>query len=180
MAEYQIAFNLATFVATVQTLGDALPAGSKKIGEFEHADVETSLNDLEFDVNHVLTHHVRDALYHTSAVDGERKVNLVFPNNITDLAKLKIVVDTEYVALTGVSSTPATVSLANGATQQITNTFTPTNASNKSVVYTTSNAAVAQVSQTGLITAGATDGTATITITTDDGDHTDTVVVTVA
>ena len=96
------------------------------------------------------------------------------------LKGLKIVVDTEYVALTGISSTPSTVSLANGATQQITNTFTPTNASNKGVVYTTSNTAIATVSATGLITAGATDGTATITVTTDDGDHTDTVIVTVS
>lgn len=93
MAQHQIAYNHTTKVVTLQGLGDALPAGSNKIGEFEHADVETSLKDLEFDVNHVLFHHVREALYHVSSRTGQVVAGLAFPENITDMAGIKVVVD---------------------------------------------------------------------------------------
>lgn len=181
MANYQIAFNLATKVVTIQAKGDALPTGSKKIGGFAHADVEPNLTDLEFDVNHVFFHHVRHALYHTSSKTGVADyTHLLFPDNITDLAGIHITTDTDYVALTTVTAAPATVTLAKGATQQITNTFAPTNASNKAVTYTSNNTARATVSSTGLITAGQTSGAVNITVTSDDGAKTSTVVVTVS
>ena len=80
--------------------------------------------------------------------------------------------------MTSVSLAPATVSLAVGATQQLTATITPSNASNKAVTYTSSDATKATVSSTGLVTAKAA-GSATITIRTADGNKTDTTVVTV-
>lgn len=178
MAVYQIAFNNTTYVATVQAKGDALPASSVKVGEFTHTDDSSTNDDHGYEGNHMFFHHVREALYKRSYANPANEA--MFPDNITDMARVSIVQDTTYVAVAGISSTPATVSLANLATQQITNVFTPTTPSNMGVAYTTSNAAVATVSASGLITAGATDGTATITITTVDGAFTDTVVVTVA
>lgn len=86
------------------------------------------------------------------------------------------------VAVTGVTVAPTTASLAPGATQQLTPTVAPANATNKAVTYQSNNTAVATVSSTGLITvaSGATDGqTATITVTTTDGSKTATCVVTV-
>lgn len=90
MAKYRIAFNLATKVALVQNEATAIPAGSKAIGTFEHADVEPAIKDLEFDTNHVIFQHVRDALYHTGSKTGEAIAGSPFPDNITDMAGIKI------------------------------------------------------------------------------------------
>lgn len=82
------------------------------------------------------------------------------------------------VPVTGVTVSPKTKSLAVGATQQLTATIAPTDASIKSVKYSTSDATKATVSASGLVT-GVAAGTATITVTTDDGSKTDTCAVTV-
>ena len=55
-----------------------------------------------------------------------------------------------------------------GQTYTLTATLTPSNATNKTVTWTSSNAAVATVSNTGVVTAVA-NGTAVITATTNDG-----------
>lgn len=77
-------------------------------------------------------------------------------------------------ALTGIDSTPATVTLAVGATQQITTTAVPSGAVLPTRTYVSSAPAIATVSASGLITK-VTAGTATITVTA--GGFTDTVVV---
>ncbi len=82
------------------------------------------------------------------------------------------------VAVTGVSVSPSGASINVGATQQLTATISPTNATNKNVTWTSSNAAVATVSTAGLVT-GVAAGTATITVTTADGAKTATCAVTV-
>jgi len=82
------------------------------------------------------------------------------------------------IAVTGVTLTPTTASLAVGATQQLTASVAPSNATNKTVSYSSSNTAVATVNSAGLVTA-LTAGTATITVTTQDGAKTDTSAVTV-
>lgn len=162
MPTLQIAYNATTKVATVQTEGGAAPAGSTIIAA--NVPHDTGGDVLEAGENHVLYHHVRDALYKV----GEQ-----------DMQSVRIDWDKIYIALTGLSSLPATTTKAPGATQQITNTFTPSNASNQAVAYTTSDATKATVSASGLITAVAT-GTATITITSADGGLTGTVVVTIS
>lgn len=75
-----------------------------------------------------------------------------------------------------VSVTPATASIAVAGTQQLTAALTPVNAT-APTVWSTSNAAVATVSASGLVT-GVSAGSATITATNDG--QTDTCVVTVA
>ncbi len=63
-------------------------------------------------------------------------------------------------------------------TTQLTVNVLPANATNKAVSFTSDNVAVATVSDTGLVTAvGA--GNATITVTTEDGAKTDTILITV-
>lgn len=163
MAIYQVALKLSTKTVTIQAKGDALPSGAVKIGEFKHDASDDALGHPDSH-NHVFYHHVRDLMYHA----GHQ-----------NMQAFKIEQDTAYVALTNISSTPATVTLAPAATQQITNSFTPNNASNQAVTYSSSNPAKATVSNTGLITAVAT-GSATITVTTSDGALTDTVVVTIS
>lgn len=83
------------------------------------------------------------------------------------------------VAVTSVSLSPATASLSVGGTQQLTPTVLPSNATNKTVSYSSNNTTVATVNSSGLITAAA-NGTATITVTTVDGNKTSTCAVTVS
>jgi len=82
------------------------------------------------------------------------------------------------VRVTGVALTPTAASLTVGGTRQLTATVSPSNAANKAVTWSTSNANVATVSGIGLVTAKAP-GTATVTVKTADGGKTATCVVTV-
>ena len=86
----------------------------------------------------------------------------------------------ETVAVTGVTiSGPSTTDLAPTTEVQLVATVAPANADNQDVTWESSNTDAATVSEEGLVTAVAT-GTATITVTTDDGDFTATREVTVA
>ncbi len=84
----------------------------------------------------------------------------------------------ETVAVTGVTLNKTAASLLVGATETLTATVNPTNATNKAVTWSSSNAAVATVSAAGVVTA-VSNGTATITVTTADGKKTATCTVTV-
>ena len=80
------------------------------------------------------------------------------------------------IPVTGITLTPASLTLSVGSSQQLAATIAPENASNKNITWTSNNAAVA-VSATGMVTASSL-GTATITATTEDGAKTDTTVIT--
>ncbi|OXE95468.1 putative secreted protein (Por secretion system target) [Flavobacterium araucananum] len=86
---------------------------------------------------------------------------------------------TTSVPVTGVTVTPTTANLSVGATQQLTPTVAPANATNKTVTYSSNNTGVATVSGAGLVTAIA-NGTATITVTTQDGAKTTTAAITIS
>ena len=81
------------------------------------------------------------------------------------------------VPVTSVSLDYATATLQVGGTQTLNVTFNPTNATNKNVTWSTSDDTVATVAN-GVVTALKA-GTATITVTTEDGSKTATCVVTV-
>ena len=83
------------------------------------------------------------------------------------------------VAATGVALAPSALSLTVGDTSQLVPVVLPTNASNKAVTYSSSAEGYATVDENGLVTAAGA-GTATITVTTEDGGFTDTCAVTVA
>ena len=79
---------------------------------------------------------------------------------------------------TGVSVTPETSSIEEGATVQLAAEVAPANASNKDVVWSSLDTNIATVSQTGLVTAVA-EGATSIVATTDDGGFTDSCALTV-
>ena len=83
------------------------------------------------------------------------------------------------ISVTGVTISPTTASIEVGNTQQLTATVSPSNATNKSITWSSNNTSVATVSSTGLVT-GISAGNATITVTTTDGGYTATCTITVA
>ena len=84
----------------------------------------------------------------------------------------------DSVPVTGVTLNKASMELAVGASEQLTATISPANATNKGLTWTSSNSSVATVDSSGNVTAiGA--GTATITVTTEDGGKTAICAVTV-
>jgi uncharacterized protein YjdB len=87
----------------------------------------------------------------------------------------------QVVNVTGVTVSPTTLAMAvGGPTQKLTATVSPTNATNRSVAWTTSNSSVATVDINGVVTAKAA-GTATVTVTSvSDGTKKATVSVTVS
>ncbi len=82
------------------------------------------------------------------------------------------------VSVTGVSLNKSSTTIAQGNNEQLTATVAPSYATNKDVSWSSSNTNVATVSNTGLVTAVSA-GSATITVTTDDGGFTATCNVTV-
>ncbi|QGU87084.1 Ig-like domain-containing protein [Erwinia sorbitola] len=87
---------------------------------------------------------------------------------VGDATTIEVLDSDDTVPATGVTVTPATTSLAVGATRQLTGTVLPADATDKSGTWTTSDATKATVSSTGLVT-GVAAGTATITFTSTDG-----------
>lgn len=161
MSTFQVAWNATTKVVKVQKDGDAPGAGFTDIGSFDH--VSDPDDELGAGENHVLFHHVRDLLY-LAGVE-----NLQF-------------IEIQYPYLVGISASPAgPVALDNAATQQLTITFDPVTAPNRTVSYVSSDITIATVSASGLITADAVnEGQTIITVTSEEGGFTDTVVVDVA
>lgn len=92
--------------------------------------------------------------------------------------EIEVTYTAETVHPTGVSVSPSTASVEAGSTVQLTETVTPSNTTDKSVSWSSSNTAVATVDSSGLVT-GVAAGNATITATTTDGGLTDTCAVTV-
>lgn len=163
-------FNNTTKVVNVDLNGVALPGGSTAIGTFEHPDIT-------YPDSVVIYHAVRELLYKRKQSNPAQAGS--FPDNITDMAGIKIQTTLQFpvVPLTGLDSTAPAGNLAVAATKQITNVFTPANATDKRVTYASSNTGRATVSATGLVT-GVAAGAVVITVTANGA--TDTVAITVA
>ena len=82
------------------------------------------------------------------------------------------------VSVTGIVLKPTTWTMKVNDTKELEATITPTNATNKNVVWTSNNTSVATVNSNGVVT-GISPGTATITVTTVDGNKTATSKITV-
>ncbi len=75
------------------------------------------------------------------------------------------------IVVTGVKVSPTSATLDIGETKQLTATVSPSNATNKTVTWTSSKTSVATVSSSGKVTAKSA-GTAVITVKTNDGGKT--------
>ncbi len=98
--------------------------------------------------------------------------------DIYTLSNAGFTVNAATVAVTGISLDNTTLSIAEGASATLTATVAPSNATNKNVTWSSDTPAVATVDNNGLVSA-VSQGTAIITVTTQDGGHTATCNVTV-
>lgn len=167
MPTLRAVYNPTTHVANVALTGTAVPGGSVAIGNFDHPDPV-------YPDSTVIYHGVRDLLYKRSASNPTNTAP--FPENITDMASVKITV----VTMAGLTITAPGGNLAVAATRQSVVTTTPAGAVDAGgYTYTSSDPTKATVSATGLIT-GVAAGTTVIEVTSADGKHKATVNVTVA
>ena len=88
------------------------------------------------------------------------------------------IVTVSTIGVTGVSLSSNILTINKGQTSILAATVAPTNATNSNVSWTSSNELAATVSASGVVTAVA-EGSATITVTTEDGGFTDACAVTV-
>ena len=110
---------------------------------------------------------VAEGEYQAVRVEGERESDRV------DIPAFK----TLPIKVTGVTLAPKTNNLEVDDTRQLNATIEPDDATNQKVTYESDNEAVT-VNASGLVTAVSA-GEATITVKTDDGNHTDTATVNV-
>ncbi|WP_372935543.1 polysaccharide lyase family 7 protein [Seonamhaeicola sp.] len=100
------------------------------------------------------------------------------PNNYGEVLVYDFFVNHDDVSVTGVTLSPENVDVLVGNTQQLTASISPATATNLGVTYHSNNNSVASVNSNGLVT-GIAEGSAIITVTTDDGNYIDTCVVNV-
>lgn len=111
--------------------------------------------------------------------DSARTGSVTFSTNT--LARIVTISQQVFVApvlVTSVTLSPSTATISEGRSVQLTAEVTPEDAMDQSVAYSSSDTEVATVDSDGEVT-GVSEGSATITVTTNDGDFTDTSVVTV-
>jgi uncharacterized protein YjdB/sucrose-6-phosphate hydrolase SacC (GH32 family) len=129
-----------------------------------------------------------DEAYTTKTLDGAAYVGTTCYIKAVDAAtggfghinidNVIIPVSSGGIPVTSVSLNKSTTSIFVGSTETLVATVNPSNATNKNVTWSSSNTAVATVSATGLVT-GIAQGSATITVTTQDGAKTATCSVTI-
>ena len=93
-------------------------------------------------------------------------------------ATCRVIVKKKVISVTGVSLNTTSITLTEGDTYQLTAAVSPLNATNKNVSWQSNATSVVVISPNGLITAKS-EGSATITVTSEDGGYTATCRVTV-
>lgn len=107
-----------------------------------------------------------DYTFEVAAVDASANRSAKATRTVATLAATDP--SAPVVAVTGVTLSPETATLAIGATRQLTAAVAPGNATDKAVIWESSNPAVAEVNYDGLVTVHSA-GAAAIIVTTLDG-----------
>lgn len=150
---YRINWHAATRRVLLESGANSAPAaiggaGMTNLGSFKHdneAEESTGLNGMQgLADNHVLYHQVRDAFY---------------KQGILNMQSIKMYVDRPRSISIGAGA----LSVAVGAdSAPLTVTVTPTTATDKDVIFTSSNTAIATVNEKGVVH-GVAAGSAVIT-----------------
>ena len=128
---------------------------------------------------YVSNDHIPEVWFSANVPDGEDH-NDTAPSGYTWLEEYMNQVDgdvvIEDVDVTGVTITATTYEIGINQKSTFSKTVAPINATNKTGVWSSSNGSVATINQQGVAT-GLTEGSASITFTTNDGTFTDTKVL---
>jgi uncharacterized protein YjdB len=151
---------------------NGVQSGTDSIGLSGSAQSQYLVMGAYLDDNLTLYEYIDNVQVYKAALTGTQITNL-YNNRMNNYT-----VTTSTVGVTGVSVSPTTASIAIGGTTALIANVTPTNATNKSVSWSSSNTSVATVSSSGVVT-GVAAGSVTITVTTVDGARTATCAVTV-
>ena len=111
--------------------------------------------------------------------EGTATITVAAQSDNTKSATCTVTVTAAPVPVSGVSLNKDSLALGVGDTETLTATVAPANATNQNVTWASSDTSVATVDSAGKVTAVAP-GTATITVTTQDGNHTAACTVTVS
>lgn len=187
-------FKNATYTATIKVTNTYKPTVDVESVTLSESKLDMFVGDSETLTATVLPAEAteKDVTWTSSdpkvaTVDENGKVTAVKAGTATITVSVKsnpeltdtceVTVTDQIFPVTGVALTPDKATLNVGETQKLTVEFAPTNATNKHVTWVSSNEAVATVAD-GIVTAVGK-GTATITVTTEDGNHTATCEITV-
>lgn len=152
----------------------------------------TDANGVELDLNgddDVLAATLKPGTFYVRAVNSSNvklgyvirfQLKKVIISNGTSVFDMDYSKGTDgIIDVTGVTLNKSTSTVLVGGTEQLTATVAPSNATTKTVSWSSSTPSVATVNSSGLVT-GVSAGTATITVTTVDGSKTANCVVTVS
>lgn len=167
---------------------NTLDWGYDKVDQFFYWRIKTILG-----VNFVFPEWALVTEYDEAILEGTASTNvtIVSPLSTTGAVKVSaeitnpladnggVLTGTTPIAVSSVSVSPSSAGLIVGNTLQLNADILPTNATNKSVTWSSDTPAVASVSTLGVVTALSA-GVAVITATTVDGSHTSTSTITVA
>lgn len=116
----------------------------------------------------------------TSVAVGSATITVQATDGSNVYNTISVSVSANPIIITGLSLIPNSRTLAPGATSQLSAAIVPSNASNKTLTWLSSNTSIATVNSSGLVTAVAV-GTANISATSTDGSNrTGTCIITVA
>ncbi len=121
--------------------------------------------------------HYTATFSYTTTQTGTVKLTVETTTNSIWIESVKITYGVAPVSVTGVTVDPTSLSIPVGESETLTATVAPAEASNKNVTWSSNKESVATVVD-GVVT-GVSEGTATITVTTEDGGKTATCDVTV-
>lgn len=100
------------------------------------------------------------------------------PNNYGEVLVYDFFVEHDDVSVSSVTLSPPTMDLIVGNTYQLSGSVRPASATNLNVSYDSSNNTIASIDSNGLVTANS-EGSTTITVTSEEGNFTDTSVINV-
>lgn len=169
-SSYKLACNTsARNTSSVQTLTYTMSAGDHYIDvKYSKDDASDANNDsLQFKVSITLNESFTPGTYYSytiSNIQADHSIVVSYAQTI--------------IHVTGIILNKNSTTLGITETEQLTATVSPSNATNKTVTWSTSNSSIATVSN-GLIT-GVSVGTATVTVATVDGGYTASCIVTVS
>ena len=181
-ASCEVTVNPATVAVTGVTLDKT--ELSLKVGETYTLNATVSPSDatdksVTWSSDHSEIAEVSDTGVVTAKSEGVATITVTTKDG-SHTASCEVTVNPATVAVTGVTLDKTTANMTvGGGTLTLTATVSPSDATNKGVTWSSDHSEIAEVSDTGVVTAKS-EGAATITVTTKDGSHTASCTVTVS